>query len=197
MLLQMSIFHSFLSAILILSHLLNKTLGHTDMNIAHGIVEDVILWCSRHARKLTKGLWDFPTSYILRNQSFHPPTQFSYYSVPASEVWLPVIPHLVESSSLPTSQARWEAPNPGLPISPAQGKLSIHTMKLRAEILSNHRIWERTLKPVSWNSVHKRQLDGPLGLKKEIMTIIVGHILSLASLLHLYQSKVSFSTLNS
>ena len=91
MLLQMSILHSFLSAILVLSNWLNKTLGHTDMNVAHGIVEDVILWCSRHAGKLTKGLWDFPTSYILRNQSFHPPTLFSYYSVPASEVWLPVI----------------------------------------------------------------------------------------------------------
>ena len=56
MLLQMSILHSFLSAILVLSNWLNKTLGHTDMNVAHGIVEDVILWCSRHAGKLTKGL---------------------------------------------------------------------------------------------------------------------------------------------
>ena len=68
----MAIFHSFLSAILLLNHLLNKTLGHAGMNVAHGIVEEVILWCSRHAGKLAKGLSYFPTSLHFKKSKFSP-----------------------------------------------------------------------------------------------------------------------------
>lgn len=67
---------------------------------------------------------------------------------------------------------------------------AVFIVRIRAENLPNHGIWERALKAVFQPSIHMRQFFSLLGLKKEIKTIMLGHSpLPLANLFSLYQSE--------